>query len=425
MAGPVTMARVHVIGAGLAGLGAAVALTAAGVPVALYEAAGQAGGRCRAFHDRRLDRVIDNGSHLVLSGNTALGAFLDRVGGADEFHAAPAAFPFVDLADGCRWTVRLNDGLLPWWMLVPGRRIPGTRLKDYLAAGRLRRAPAEATIDDLFKDSPLYRRFWEPLAVSVLNTAAHEAAAAPLWPVMAETFLRGGLACRPLIARRGLSAALVDPAVAWLTARDVPLATGWRLRRMQTGGDRVTALEFDRDTVVVGPDDAVILAVGAAVAVDLVPDLVAPDAFRPIVNVHYRLDHQVAPAGAPALLGVVGGRAHWLFLRDDLVSVTVSAADDLAARSAEAVADLLWREIVRALDLPAGAVPPARVIKEKRATFAQTPAQLARRPGTATAWKNLALAGDWTATGVPATLEGALRSGNSAADFAQKILMNP
>ena len=112
---------------------------------------------------------------------------------------------------------------------------------------------------------------------------------------------------------------------------------------------------------------------------------------------------------------MIGGTAHWVFVRDDVVSVTVSGAGALAGQPAADLASLLWSDVTRALGLPVGPVPPVRVVKEKRATFIQTPANQHRRPPPATRWPNLFLAGDWTATGLPATIEGAIRSGFAAA----------
>src|SRR5580704_18831667 len=119
------MRRAHVVGAGLSGLSAAVTLATGGWAVTLSEAAAQAGGRCRSYHDPQLDMVIDNGNHLVLSGNRAVADYLAAIGASDRL-AGPdhARFPFIDLRDGLRWTLAPNDGALPWWILRPGRRVP-------------------------------------------------------------------------------------------------------------------------------------------------------------------------------------------------------------------------------------------------------------------------------------------------------------
>src|SRR5258708_8540863 len=117
---------IHIIGAGLAGLAAAVALGKRGSQVVVHEATGVAGGRCRSYHDAALDMMIDNGNHLLLSGNHAALAFVRDIGAAQRLVLPPAAaFDFVDLESGERRTLRLSEGLLPGWIFDSGRRVPG------------------------------------------------------------------------------------------------------------------------------------------------------------------------------------------------------------------------------------------------------------------------------------------------------------
>ena len=158
----------------------------------------------------------------------------------------------------------------------------------------------------------------------------------------------------------------------------------------------------------------VVCAVPPLAAQALLPDLVVPQLSRAIVNAHFRVARPLTQSGEVEFLGLVGGTANWLFLRGDIVSVTVSAADDLAELNNRAVQAALWRDTGAALGLADNDLVAARIIKEKRATFAQTPAQVAMRPTARTKWKNLALAGDWTDTGLPASIEGTIRSANTA-----------
>ena len=147
----------------------------------------------------------------------------------------------------------------------------------------------------------------------------------------------------------------------------------------------------------------------------LLPEIDVPTDARSIVNAHYRLDKAPElPEGSP-VLGVVGGVAEWIFLRGDVISVTVSAAERLLDRDAEDIAKTIWCDVSQALELNGAAMGPARIVKEKRATFAQVPACLPLRAKTRTDTANLFLAGDWTDTGLPATIEGAIRSGQAAA----------
>ena len=418
--------RAWVIGAGLAGLSAAVRLAGLGWSVTLFEAAGQPGGRCRSFHDSALGRLIDNGNHLLLSGNRSAMALLREIGAPDPLiEVSPARLPFVDLQSGARWTLRPNRGPLPWWVCAPARRVPDTRLADYADARKLLRA-GDRTVADLFDGPPgsarrrLYERFWEPMAVAVLNTEAAAGAARLLWPVMAEILFRGEAAFRPCIARTGLSESFADPAVKWLEARGGRFLPGVRVRAVSFDDTGVSALAAGGETFAVAPGEPVVSAVPPAACAGLFPDIGTPAEYRPIVNLHYVVGDGFALPGGLPLLGLIGGTAQWLFLRGDVLSVTISAGVAEAAQPHDRLAGTVWNDIRRATGaagpIPPDRVPPCRVITEKRATIAQTPAQDRLRPDARTRWRNLYLAGDWTDTGLPATIEGAIRSGETAAE---------
>jgi hydroxysqualene dehydroxylase len=418
------MSHVHVIGAGMAGLAAALSLTKAGRTVTLYEAGPAAGGRCRSYFDKELDLRIDNGNHLLLSGNRAAQAYIAEIGATDRFRQAKRAiFPFLDINTGERWAVRPNRGRFPWWMLVRRRRVPNTRLKDYLRMARILFVKDDRTVAEAMRRGWLYWRLVEPLAVAALNTGSQVGLARLLAAVMRETLMRGGRACLPLLPKEGLSEALVDPAIATLTARGATVRYNSRIAEMTIEGGRITALRGPDGTNPLKPGEAVVLAVPPSVATELLPKLVAPTAFQAILNIHYR--YNAAPVGPLAEAGFIGltsGTAEWVFLKRDHVSVTISAANNLVDEQAAVVAGLVWPNVRDALGLVVeeGEVgepmPPFRVVKERRATFAATAAQERRRPAARTALAaNLALAGDWTATGLPATIEGAIRSGRSAA----------
>ncbi|HXU99372.1 MAG TPA: hydroxysqualene dehydroxylase HpnE [Caulobacteraceae bacterium] len=407
--------KVHVIGAGLAGLSAATALAENGVGVSLIEASAQAGGRCRSYLDPVLEMVVDNGNHLVLSGNRAVHAYLRRVGALDRL-AGPddARLDFFDLKGKARWTIRPNAGPLPWWLLDPGRRVPGTKAADYLALASLAASTKDRRVDAAIAcRGALWERLVEPFLLAALNTEARAGSAALAGSVIRQSLARGGAAYRPRIAHPNLSAAFIDPALAFLAARGGEVRLQTPVKALSFAGERVVGLATAEGEIAVAADEAVILAAPPWIAESLVPDLVVPDAFSAIVNGHFRFTP--SPGLAP-IVGVIGGTAQWVFAFDDRLSVTVSAADDLADQDREGLARTLWADVAAVHALPAE-LPPWRIVKERRATFAATPEQNARRPGVRTPWRNLALAGDWTATGLPATIEGALRSGERAAEL--------
>ena len=405
----------------MAGLSTAVELARGGVAAELIDGAAQAGGRCRSYHDPQLDRTIDNGNHLVLSGNRAVAEYLATIGASDRLSGPlHADFAFVDRATGARWSVRANDGPIPWWIFRDGRRVPGTRMWDYLRlAGLLSGKPGQTVAQRIAPRGAVWDKLLDPVLLAALNTAAADGSAVLAAAVIRESLGRGGRASRPRIAEPTLAAAFVDPAIDWLAGQGSALTLGRRLRALRFDGDRVVALDFGAGEESVAAGEAIILAVPPWVATALVPGLDAPDEFRAIVNAHFAF---APPAGTAPMIGVLGGAAEWIFAFPDRLSVTVSAADHIVDVDRTELAERFWADIAAIHHLPK-TLPPWQIVKEKRATFAATPAQDAKRPPATTRWRNLFLAGDWTQTGLPATIEGAIRSGERAARLATSAML--
>jgi len=395
----------HVVGAGVAGLAAALLLAERGVPVALHDAAPAAGGRARALPDG-----TDNGTHALLSANRAALAFLARIGARRAWvEPEPDGLPVLDLADGRARRVALSAG---GWLR--GHAPDGLTAGGVLSLLSLALPGRDTTLAARFAAHPrLLRGFVEPLAVAALNTPVAEASAALLGAVLRRAALPG--AGRLLVAREGLGPDMIAPALAALAARGVTPRFGARLRGVTVHATRATTLHFTDGDLPLAPGQRAILALPPWETARLLPATPAPDAFAPILNLHF-----ARPAATPVrFLGLLGGLCQWVLVRPSGISVTVSAADAESEEPADTLAPRAWAEIRRlarafALSGPwPEAPPPCRAVKERRATprhRAGPRAVPARLP-----LANLALAGDWTDPALPATLEAAVRSGEDAA----------
>src|SRR5215468_5902077 len=409
---------VHIIGGGLAGLAAAVGLAARSIATVVHEATDQAGGRCRSYDDAASGMRIDNGTHILLSGNTAALDFVAAIGATSLLTALPSArFAFVDIVSKKRWTLDLGCGRLPSWVFDRKRRAPGTRMLDYLSLARIMWPTSDQPLGGVVSCSgPAYEQVMRPFLLAALNIDPKESSSALARAVVRETIARGGSACRPYLAPRGLSAAFVEPAIAYLDRHAGAVRFGNQLRRLIVVADTIRGLDFNSGVTAVAPDDAVVLAVPPYAARSIIPQLQAPDEFRAIINAHFRI---APPPGLEPMIGVLNGTAEWIFPFEDRISVTISGADRLLQQGRDELATMIWHDVRRTANVPAE-LPPWQIVRERRATFAATPSQNAKRPGVRTAWRNLALAGDWTDTGLPGTIESAVRSGIRAADLVMR-----
>ena len=414
------MGRVHIVGAGMAGLSCAVQCAKEGRSVTIYEASPQAGGRCRSFMDEGLGCIIDNGSHMLLGANIATKTYLEDIGSIGlATEAIPATFPFLDPKTETLWKIKPGFPYPPLWLLNPGRRVPKTNPINYLKGLRLSKAKTNETVKDVIgKTDPLYETFWQPICRATLNTDADDASALLLWRVIKVFFFNGEKSCRPINFERGLSAALVDPALQYLSTRNANIRYKERIREIQWKDNLLTGMHSLEGFHRLNKNDTLVLAVPPDICSGIWSNFVPPFDTSPIINVHFRVKEPISLPGGLSFLGLIGTNSQWIFSRGEVLSITISAASKFVDRPNWELAKDLWLEIRSILGRDLGRLPPWRVIKERRATISQTPENLHKRPGAKTNLKNLFIAGDWTDTGLPATIEGSIQSGLRAARLA-------
>ncbi|MDI2091045.1 hydroxysqualene dehydroxylase HpnE [Commensalibacter oyaizuii] len=421
--------HIHIIGGGLAGLSAAVSLSRqADSQVIVYESSPACGGRARSFYDASLDRLIDNGNHLILSGNQAVFEYLRLIDSIDSLTGSGyPLFPFVDLEEKKRWDLLLSMGKFPWWLFFSKHRVPGFRFPELFALWNLLKADASQTVADCLVNGQLARRLLKPFAVSALNTSCEAGSALLLGSVVRQSLMQGGKACIPYFPKEGLSESFVNPALSLITVQGGKVHNKARLSEIHIENGQVDYFVINHEKIEIGPQDRVILALNAHVAEQILlpicPQVKIPNQFESILNLHYAVDPNLRIKGSlekAKFAGVIGGVSEWIFIKKGVISITVSAANRFMGCNSENLASLIWQEVREVLnpmtEQPLSEeIPVYRLLWEKRASFVATIEQGSRRPSCYTPYHNLFLAGDWVATGLPATIEGAIRSGFSAA----------
>ena len=413
---------VHVIGAGVAGLACAISALRRGQRVAVYEATKRAGGRCRSFYDSALGKTFDNGSHVVLGGNPAVFKYLSLIDSQNELVPIDntGAIPFVNIESGDKWTLRPNTGFIPWWILSRKKRVPRTRMRDYIRCLRLIWGSKDKSVADILATTNrTWPTFWQPFSTAVMNTDPEKASASLLGAALKKALLstQGGL--RPFVPRFSLAKTFSDPALAVLRGAGVPITFECPLVEIK-GRSKANRLKFRSHSVALETDDKVVLAVPpwSPTVKPFLPQGFTPEP-SPIINAHFALPEGVS-SPHQAMTGIIGGHSHWIFTGPHLVSVTVSANTDLAGLEQALIADYLWHDVQRCFGWPSLPLPAHRIIIERRATPVQDLAFERLRPTTRTPVSNVFLAGDWIDTGLPCTLESAVQSGFKAADAVTK-----
>ena len=412
------MTTVHIIGAGLAGLSCALKCQNAHKKVVIYEASPQAGGRCRSYFDTELDLLIDNGSHILLGGNFETLSYLNQIGSRDLItEIRPAKFPFLNIKDNNYWEVTPPDFLSTNWLKKKSSNMPKIKLKDFILLLKLGLAGRNNTVRDIFcENHRLYPILLDPLCKAALNTAAADASALLLWQFLKNTLFKGEKACRPMIFENGLSPTLIDPTLQYLRNGRAKILLQTRIKKIVYEDKKVKALKFSDKIFSIQPNDAVVVAVPPDTCSELLPELNLELQTLPIVNVHFRINKNITLPGNNLFLGLIGSKSQWIFIRDKLLSVTISSAKSIVSMPNKELAQMIWDEIQFICNINQKTPPPWRVIKEKKATIAQTPIALDGRPMVKTLIDNLFIAGDWTNTGLPATIEGSILSGKIAAN---------
>lgn len=446
------MTDVVVVGGGFAGLAASVALAARGLRVTLLETRPHLGGRAYSFRDETTGTVVDNGQHAMMGCYRETLAFLARIGADRKLVRQPnLRVEMVDVRRGAGaiacpplpGPLHMLGAVLGYRLLAGAERVAAVRAGLRLLLMRRRRDAALEclTVAELLgrlgQTANARASFWNPVAVATLNESPERAAAAPFVEVLARAFFGSRADSQFVLPGVGLSDLYTDDARRWVEARGGRVECRATVAGLELRDDRVAAVRL-RD----GRRLAAAACIGSVPPRALAPLLPASLArarpfaalaaleSSPIVSTHLWWDRPVL--GVP-FVGLLGTTTQWLFDRTRLLgtgdgpgqclSAVVSGDRAVAAWEPERIQAAVAADVRAALPAARAArLLHAVVVKEKHATIAPTPAAARIRPGAETPIDNFVLAGDWTATGLPPTIESAVASGHRAAEVVGRRL---
>ncbi len=429
-----------VIGGGFAGLRAAVTLTDAGRPVTLLEGRVGLGGRARSFTDPVTREVVDNGQHLFLFGYPRTLAFLDRVGTRHRLIFQDRLKVSFIRPGGKVSTLDCPFLPAPWHLLLGMMRLSGFPIGDKLRLWKVWRdlesargmdgKPIGETVEGWLRRLGQGKRsraiFWDPLTVAALNEQPAKACAAGLKRVLL-TLIQSQREARLGMSAVGLNDLYAEQARRIIEKGGGRVVLNRPVKGLEVQGRRVRALRFADGTQL--ETDAVISAVPPSALLKILPDPAAAGEplgralpsfdTSPILSVNLWLNQ---PLTDSLFVALIGCRYQWLFnkaailrlagVQANYISLIISAATDFIDRSND--------ELVRiAMEDLRSCFPR---VKELQATVSLTVETERLRPGPRTALENLFLAGDWTATGLPATVESAVVSGEACGEEVLKWL---
>jgi hydroxysqualene dehydroxylase len=435
---------VIIVGGGLSGLAAGVELTSRGVPILLLEQKSSLGGRAYSFKDSTTGDTIDNGQHVLLAGYTETLKFLETIGARAllDIQTRPSLLLHHPLKGFQRFRIpnlpaplNLLWGILTFRVLSWVDRVrmirAGVAIRRAESTPALRDMTIEQWLDSVGQSAECKRSFWVPLAISVMNEQIDRAAALTFVHALRVAFLTRRDHASLAIPRVGLSDLYVQPAQRYITSRGGDIRCDASVRQLMFNGELITGVRrVDGDEHACS---AVILAVPSNKCTGVIPaGLLEHRQFTamqsvpssPIVSVHLWFARDFMH---DEVVGLIGRTVQWLFNRRKInreqgkgghVSAVISAAYEVVSYPNEELIRLVMEDLRSVYPRQDEEPYHAVVIREKRATFSSTPQIERLRPAQKTPVPNLFLAGDWTDTGFPATIESAVLSARCCSQYA-------
>jgi squalene-associated FAD-dependent desaturase len=421
-----------IIGGGIAGLTAASILSSKNISVTLLEASPKLGGRTYSFLDNESGSVIDNGQHILMGCYNETLSFLKHIGAENNFDFQQnLKLVFLSRekkqyhlnADKLFYPINLLCAILNYDVLTFSEKLSfiGFILKlPFISQRTLKNKNVLEWLIQNNQNENSVKMFWEILCVGALNTNLIYASALVFHNILMQIFYKGNFSSTIVLPKFGLNESIVEPAEKYMTENGCKIITSEKVIELKILNKKVIEVITDKSSYT--DFDFVVSAVPlynlekiidqAQIGINL--DLT----YSTILNIHIWIDDILVKE---KFYGLLNSTLHWVFIKNDHLNIVISDADYLVEKSKEELYFFCINELQKFIVIDERKIKHYKIIKEKRATFIPANEIIGRRPKSSTKNKNLFLAGDWTNTGLPSTIESAAKSGKLAAEEILKL----
>jgi len=420
--------KVIVIGGGFAGLSAAAYLVKNNFKVTLLEASPKTGGRAYSFAYKETNTIIDNGQHILMGCYYETLKFLELIGAGANFHFQKKLevnfikenFKLVPLkAISIFYPFNLLIGLLNFKAVSFSQRLSLLKVLAKLPfsnPGKYYKINIRQWLESENQSPEVLESFWKILAVGALNTSIEKASAGIFIEILKKIFLNGNKAASIILPKYGLSESYCKNAEEFIKSRGSKLIFSEPVTSLMLKDGKICDVITSRN--IYNNFDFVISAIPAyslSKILDENFELKIPDfTYSSILNIHLWHNGKSLPSG---FFGLINSPLHWVFNKGSHLNIVISDADEFRFKGDEEIIAMVKVELKKFFHLQPELITNYKIIKEKRATFISSDNILHNRPSQKTAIKNLILAGDWVDTGLPSTIESAVKSGRIAAEM--------
>lgn len=421
------MKKCLIIGGGISGLTAAAYLSYNKVKVTLLESSPKLGGRTYSFFDDQNKTILDNGQHILMGCYKETLSLLNLVNAKDNFiYQKNLKVEFLR-KDFTSIQLNANRFFYPFNLIAALLEFKGFEINDKIILlkflfnlplinkKRLQKQTVAKWLIEFNQTENLIKNFWEILCISALNSSLEKASAIIFYEIIMQIFFRGNFSSTIILPKNGLSESLINPIRNFIVQNRGEIILSSKVDELFIDRNKIS---FAKSKNLKFNDfDFFVSAVPLYTLEKMfnIKNLNIENKFEysTILNIHLWIDGLKLKEN---FYGFLDSTLHWIFVKDTHVNIVISAANILANLEQDELTNIVISELNKFIPIDKKNVKAFKVIKEKRATFIPDNKTEKLRPKSETTIKNLFLAGDWTDTGLPSTIEGAVKSGRKAAE---------